>query len=527
MNNNPDSEPPAGLGRREFLQNSTVGAAALALGPRPLSAADSPVTAAGGTGPANPRKLVAIQLDSIAAVADGIERVLDEVQQRAAVNTLLIDSLWFASDVSAPQMEQLSRERPIRDPHSKLVGGRVGFVRPEYYRDTGLDLRALAPAPGIPDILAAFSSAARRRGLRVFSLYKDTLPEMAPGYEKMREVDFNGQPAETSCKSNPYYRNLLMGGMEDLIRSYDVDGIMFMAERQGPFTDTLGMRFRGLRRGLPGSRTCFCPYCREKAAQAGIDVERAIRGFEELARFTAAGRAQQRPMDGYYVTLWRLVLRHPELLAWEHLWHENLREVYRLLHATVKKVRPGVLYGMHVWPNISMNPLLSAEHDFAELGQYHDFIKLAVYSNAGGPRMGSYVESAGQTMFGDLLPEEVLQFHYRVLNYDEAPLRNVRQVGLKKDFVYRQSKRAIDGARGTKAMVLPGIDVDIPVGQLDMGVAKLETAAKTSRADVKSAVMQAFKAGAPGIVVSRDYSEMKPENLSGVGDALREMGITT
>lgn len=527
MNHTSDSKPLAGLGRREFLQKSTAGAAAIALGLRPLSAADSPVAVRGAAGPVPARKLVAIQLDSIAAVADGIERVLDEVQQRAAVNTLLIDTLWFAADVSAKEMEQLSRERTLRDPHSKLIGGRVGFVRPGYYKDTGLDLRALAAAPGIPDILAEFSAAARRRGIRVFSLYKDTLPEMAPGYEKMREVDFNGQPAETSCKSNPYYRHLLVGGMEDLIRSYDVDGIMFMAERQGPFADTLGMRFRGLRRGLPGSRTCFCPYCREKAAKAGIKVERALRGFEELARFTAAGRARQRPLDGYYVTLWRLMLRHPELLAWEHLWHENLREVYRLLHATVKGVRPSVLYGMHVWPNISMNPLLSAEHDFAELGQYHDFIKLAVYSNAGGPRMGSYVESVGQTMFGDLPPEEVLQFHYRVLNYDEAPLRDVRQVGLKKDFVYRQSKRAIDGARGTKAMVLPGIDVDIPVGQLDMGTASLETAARTSRSDVKNAVIQAFKAGAPGIVVSRDYSEMKPENLSGVGDAIRELGLTT
>jgi hypothetical protein len=28
-------------------------------------------------------------------------------------------------------------------------------------------------------------------------------------------------------------------------------------------------------------------------------------------------------VDGYYVTLWRLMLRYPELLAWENLWHDT------------------------------------------------------------------------------------------------------------------------------------------------------------------------------------------------------------
>ena len=69
---------------------------------------------------------------------------------------------------------------------------------------------------------------------------------------------------------------------------------------------------------------------------------------------------------------------------------------------------------MHVWPNINMSPLASAEHDFAELGTYHDFIKVSLYSNCGGPRFASYVESVSQTMWGDLPKEEVLQLHYRL-----------------------------------------------------------------------------------------------------------------
>ncbi|HEV2663587.1 MAG TPA: hypothetical protein VG324_01665 [Blastocatellia bacterium] len=497
--------------RRDFLQGAASAAA------MPLAARFTD----------DQKKIIAIQLDSIGPVDEGIERVLDEVQQRASVNTLMIDALWFSPEVTAQELAKSDARGHTRDPNSKLIGGRMGFVHTQFYKDTGLDLKSLAPSPGAPDILAELSAAAKKRGIRVIPIIKDSLPEEAPGIEKLREYDFNGQQGETSCKNNPYYRNLLAGVMEDLIRSYDVDGIMYMAERQGAFTDTLGLRFRGVRRGSPGQRTCFCQYCQEKAKQQGISFDRAKKGFEELEKFVAAGRAGKRPIDGYYTTVWRLMLRYPELLAWEHLWHENLREVYQLLNRTIKATRPSVLYGMHIWPNATMSPILRAENDFADLGQYHDFIKVAIYSNCGGPRIGGLIDSVSQTMFGDLPPEEILQFHYRVLNYDEAPLDRVRQTGLKNDFVYRESKRAVDGARGAKTLILPGIDVDIPVWQLDMGKTPLSEAARTTRQDVKKVVMQAFQAGAPGIVISREYTEMKLENLSGAGDAIRELRLKT
>jgi hypothetical protein len=468
-------------------------------------------------------KTIAIQLDSIAPANEGVERVLDEVQARASVNVLMIDSLWFTDRVTAADLAKEELHGHVRDPNSGLVGGKMGFVDPQYYHETGLDLAAWARRSGTPDILAALCAGAKRRGLKVIPIIKDMVPGDCPGHEQMCEYDFNGERAETSCKNNPAYRRLLMGVMEDMIRSYDVDGIMYIAERQGAFMDTLGVRFRGIKRGLPGTRTCFCTHCVATARERGINIGKAKAGFEELAKFTAAGRAGRRPQDGYFVTLWRLMLRHPELLAWEHMWHENLRGVYQTLHRKIKDVRSSVQYGVHIWPNVNQNPLLSAEHDLTELAQYHDFIKLSIYSNAGGPRMGSYIDSVSQTMFGDLTPEQTLRFNYRVLNYDEAPLEKVRHVGLKNDFVYRESKRGMEAVRGTSAALLPGLDIDIPtdIEQRD----GLKNPAVTSRADVKKIVVQAFRAGVPGIVISRQYSEMKLDNLSGVNDGLRESGI--
>jgi hypothetical protein len=507
------SEESPIMRRRRFLQ-AVAGATVAPLAAR---AADQP------------KKMIALQLDAVGLVDEGIEQVLDVVQERACVNILLLDTFWFSRGTTERELEgDRYRGHGKRDQNSKFRGGHMGTVHPEYYRDTGIDPRRLAaPEPKGRDILAALAAAARKRGVQTFCLIKDTLPEQLPESEKLREQDFNGKEAETSCKNNPYYRNLLIGMMEDLIRSYDVGGIMYMAERQGAFTDTLGIRFRGVARGLPGSRTCFCEFCREKGKIQGIRFDRVMQAYQELEKFVAAGRASRRPVDGYYVTLWRLMLRYPELLMWEHLWYEGLREVYQLLYGKVKSTRASVLFGSHIWPNNNMSPMVRAEQDISQLAGYHDFIKVAMYHNCGGPRIASYIDSVSQTIWGDVPPDELLQFHYRILNYDEAPYSKVRQSGLKRDFVYRESKRAAENVRGSETLVFSGIDIDIPVLKLDLGPFQASEVSRSTRQDVRQAVTQAFQAGVHGIVISREYTEMQLENLNGVGDSIRELRLKT
>ncbi len=462
-------------------------------------------------------RIIALQLDAVGFVDEGVERVLDTVQQRACVNTLLLDVFWFSRGTSERELAgERYRGHGFRLEDKKLLGGHFG---------TAGTLRI--PAPPGPDVLAAVAAAAKKRGLRVFATVKDDVPDNLPGREGLLERDFNGQQATTTCKNNPAYRDLLAGVVEALIRSYGVDGIMYMAERQGAFTDTLGLRFRGLERGLPGSRTCFCGICRAKAEKQGIRFDRVLAGFRELERFVAAGRARRRPADGYYVTLWRLILRYPELLQWEHFWYEGLRELTRSLYTKVKSANSAVLFGSHIWPNMNMSPMIRAEQNIPELTPYHDFLKVAMYHNCGGPRIASYIESVSQTAWGDVPPDELLQFHYRVLGYSEAGYPQVRRTGLKRDFVARETRRVVEGARGSRMQILPGIDVDIPVLKLDLGASAASEASRSTRQDVRAAVKQAFEAGAHGIVVSREYTEMQLENLSGVGDAIRELGLKT
>ena len=136
-----------------------------------------------------------------------------------------------------------------------------------------------------------------------------------------------------------------------------------------------------------------------------------------------AGRQSKRPVDGYYVTLWRLMLRYPELLAWEMLWTDSLRETYAAMYNKVKSVKPSIGVGWHIWHNNSFSPIYRAEQDLSELSKYSDFLKMVMYHNCGGERMASYIRSVGRTIYGDVPQQELLDFHYRVLDYNRKDPR--------------------------------------------------------------------------------------------------------
>ncbi len=248
----------------------------------------------------------------------------------------------------------------------------------------------------------------------------------------------------------------------------------------------------------------------------GINADRARDGYLALEKFLRDTSGGKRAVDGSYVTFWRIILRYPEILAWETLWNDSLRETYQALYSKVKSVKPGLLVGWHIFHNNSFSPIFRAQQDLQELSKYSDFLKMVMYHNCAGPRMASYIDGLNSGVFADFPKEELLQFEYRVLNYKERSYAQIPQTGFSSDYVYRESKRAVDGAAGTKTLIWPGIDIDIP------------TDAKNSKCTpqgTRDAVAAAFRAGAHGVVLSRKYSEMRLANLSGAGEAIKELKL--
>ena len=492
------------VNRREFLKIAAGTGAALAM---PIS---------GHTAAAS-SKMIGIQVGAVSFVDEGTEKVLDVLQERAGVNTLFLAVFSYGRGIAGRQIPG----QPLPD-HGKQEydlnyhGGNFATPHPQYYKNTVIkDTRA--PDHGDLDILAEVLPAAKKRGLKVICWMEDVFRPDLANIGKVQERDLYGRNAETLCVNNPDYRNFFAGLVEDYARSYDIDGIMWGSERQGALSDSLGAT-HDIPPIDPGSVTCFCEFCQRKAKERGINVERARQGSLELEKYVRSARSGKRPVGGYFVQFWRILLRYPELAAWEMLFTDSLRETYAALYKTVKTAKPTIPIGWHIWHNTSFNPIYRAEQDLRELSNYSDFTKVVMYNNCGGERMALYADNIGATLYGDLSKQGLIEFNYAVMGFQERSYEQIPYTGFSVDYVYRETKRALEEVAGTNTQIWSGIDIDIPTEPNN---------SKRTPQSVKEAVLAAFHAGAHGVILSRKYSEMRLANLSGAGDAIRELKLSS
>ncbi len=487
-----------------------------ALGGLAVHPAAQAQSSAGAFDPAE--KMIGIQVGAVSFVDEGVEQVLDIFQQRAAINTIFLAVFTYGRGIAGRQVPG----QPLPD-HGKqeydldFHGGNYATVHPQFYKDTGVrpeDTRA--PDHGDLDIIAAVQPAAKRRGIRTILWAEDVWRNDLPNIERLQCVDLHGRKSTRLCFNNPYHRNFLRGLMEDYARSYEIDGIMWGSERHGALGTALGARHGG-RSDDPSRVTCFCGYCEQKAKRQGIvKFERVREGYLALEKFVQNCRAGVRPVDGYYVTFWRLIMRYPEIIAWEQFFHDSLRETYEMMYQTVKSVNPNISVGWHIWHNNSFSPFYRAQQDLQVLSRYSDFLKMVMYHNCGGPRLASYIDSVTETIYGDISKEQLtLDFEYPVMNYKERGYDAIPYTGLSSDYVSREARRAVEGAAGTRTLIWPGIDIDIPTSA---------NHTKSTPQGTKEAVLAALRAGAHGVILSRKYSEMRLANLSGAGEAIKELG---
>ena len=462
----------------------------------------------------NNKKFVAIQIGARSFVDEGVEKCLDTLQEKGGVNTLMSTVFTYGRGLAGRQVPG----EPLPDhgvqEYDKVHGGSYTKVHPEFYANSVIkDVRA--PDLGDFDILADVTPAAKKRGMQTYALFEEAYnPAFMPNFEKIAEVDINGRIGGSTCFNNPNARNFLVALVEDWFQSNDLDGMMWESERQGPLNNAIGAHFG--RFNGHAFINCFCEYCVRKATDQGINVPRTREAYGALEAWVTETFRQPRANDGAFPTLWRLLLEYPEMLAWERFWFRSQEEVYGLLYGTVKKINPKAHVGWHIMHLVTMSPFYRAEQDYARLAHFSDFIKPCTYNNCAGPRFAQYIRNVQSTVFRDSDPEEVLELHYNILGLQgEASLDKLPTTGLSANSVAVEARRAIADVRGA-IPIYPGIDIDIPTGLNEK---------RTQPADVKAAVLAAFNSGAPGVVLSRKYAEMKLTNLAGAGEALRESGF--
>ncbi|HWY76443.1 MAG TPA: twin-arginine translocation signal domain-containing protein [Verrucomicrobiae bacterium] len=495
--------PETGQSRRDFLKTSVALTGAAVCSTKLL--ADPP------SKPAGAGKMIGMQVGAASFVDEGVDQVLDIFQEKAAVDTIFLNTFSYGRGLAGRQVpgQPFPDHGPQEADEKIFHGGNYATPHPEFYKHTVLnDTRA--PDFGNLDILASVLPAAKKRGMKVFCACEDVFRSSVRGVEKVAEIDLQGRRTGTLCLLNPDVRNFWTALVTDYCKSYEVDGVLFFNERNGPLLNALGASHS---QSIASSRvTCFCELHRRAAKEMGLSLDRIRDGYARLDRFIRAAIAEERPTDGYFVEFWRLLVDYPELMAWDKVFDHAKHQILSDVNSAVKRVNPSLQVGFHIEHVNSFNPIFRATRSYEDLATRADFLKIVVYNNCGGERYVHFIDNIASTVFRDVPKEELMRFNNHLLNYEEKPYGELGAAGLSADYVFRETKRAIDGVRG-KCKILPGIDIGIPTGRSGRMATPEDTYAATNAG---------LKAGADGLIFSRKYSEMRLANVSAAGRAVRE-----
>lgn len=480
---------------------------------------------------------VAMQVGAVSFLDEGTEQVLDTLQDKGAVNALFLATPTWTRGTGGRQVPG----HPLPDHGESTydldwVGGNYATVHEQYYRGTMLGAAGRAPEHPGWDMLAKVVPAAQARGMAAYAWMEESSYAQAlrdyPNFPKTLEVDVWGRPAPRPCFNHPDYHAWHLSMVEDYVKSYPLDGLAWCSERPGPLNLVLQSPIDA------PLLTCFCEHCRRLGRERGIAVDRARAGYRELLAWNNKLRAGERPADGAFVTFWRTLLRYPEVLAWQTLWTQSQRQMYRDIYGVAKACRSSVQVGWHIYHENSFSPFFRADQDYAELAELSDFIKVVSYDNCAGPRFHTWIANISRTLFADADVKAVYPLMLDLLQLDEGDYDQLPQSGFTADYVRRETERA-RASVGPDCRIYPGIDIDIPVGQVDAARndrQRRQEAASGINADATSgagltqctpesvgaAVTAALDGGAHGVVLSRKYSEMRLANLAGAGAAIRE-----
>ncbi len=511
------------MDRRTFIRQTT--AASLSLAASLANAGDG--QSGTNSTPLETRPLIGIQLAGHSLLDEGMERCLDTIQSTCHANAIFLYSHSYYAAHGRPPEVYADHGVPIRDER----GRKITRVWIKHHGDSFAGAALRIPKPGADeeygdrDLFAEAGEAFRKRGLKFYARLLEPgtheLRNRVPNFERAMSIGLDGEVSSQPCRNNPEWIGFWDALVDDTVRAYPLDGYQWGAERIGPLSSLL---WKGT---MP---FCFCTHCEGRAKREGINAARARTGFTELHSLISQVRAGGTPpVDGVFTNILRVLLRFPEVLSWDYQWRKALEEQAQRTYALVKARRPATQVGRHFdHQNTSWDALSLAQWSYADTVPYTDFIKPILYHDILGPRLLSYhLEELKKGSLTELGLQQLLDLHYTLRGYDpklQPKLDELTKRGMDPEYVGIETKRIVDAIQG-KCAVIPGIGVDVPNNIHSSQPNGLRQMSLPSRPEsLRSAVCQAFNAGARGILISREYDEMRIESLKAIGQTLRELG---
>ena len=465
-------------------------------------------------------RFVGIQISPISFVDEGVDTVLDTLQNRVGVNVLMLGTVsWLGLKSGRSISHELDGwpDHGVPKPY-QMRGGAYFDPDPRYYADTFMaDYRSKDPEFADKDVLEMVIAPAHARGMRVYIELMEPFFKYAghgsagkveiPTLAQAMEVDLFGRLGDSPSTSNPGYRRWIHSMIEDQVRNYDLDGVMWCNERNSPL-DTL------IQGGAPGD---FSAPARKEATERGVNVEACRQAMLRLYDLMQEALAGKHFVDGTLVTFLRVLLDNPEALVWEKFWLERNKDLDRELYGLVKWCRPDLPFGLNVWNRNHFNPIRRAQWPWAEQTRYADFVKPITYQHQAGEVWSRELGYLRGTVLRDFEPDEATRALFRILGLNEASFDELVSTGMDPDtYVHGQCVDALRGVDG-KAQVYMGVGVDAPR-------TRPETA-KCTEDIVYRSVMATYRAGGHGVVLSPNYASMHLSHLDGVARALDELGL--
>jgi len=465
-------------------------------------------------------KFVGIQVSPISFIDEGVDTVLDTLKDRVGVNVLMLGTVsWLGLKTGRSISHELDGwpDHGVPEPFT-MKGGAYFDPDPRYYQNTLIkDFRAKDEEMEGIDILDLVIPEARKRGMKVYPELMEPFFKYAghgsvnsidiPNLAQVMEVDVFGRRKDEPSTSNPDYRTWMHSMIEDQVRRYDIDGLMWCNERNSPLDQLIQGQ-------APGD---FSEASRDEAIRRGIDVEACRRGLIKMYEFMQAAIAGEEFDDGAFITFLRVLMENPEILIWERFWLERNKDLDRELYGLVKWCKPNLPFGLNVWNRNHFNLFRRAQWPWAEQTMYSDWVKPITYQHQSGEIWHKEFGFFQKTILRDFEPVAAAAVMAKVLGLNEAPLDQVVQTGMDPDtYVYGQCADALRGVHG-RAKVYMGLGIDAPRVRADQAKCTPDIAYRS--------VMATYRAGGHGVVLSPNYASMHLTNLDGVAQALTELGL--
>lgn len=332
-------------------------------------------------------------------------------------------------------------------------------------------------------------------------------PFYAP-YSPTAQVDAYGRVHRESCIRNPSWVDFQIASTEEMVRANPwIEGLMFMHERKGPLCSLFYSSHYSGRQAY-----CFCEHCCRAADRRGIDTQRAREGYKALLRIVRSAEAgDAAPPAGWFIAIWRLFMRYPEVLAWDQLWWDGLHDYRARVVGAAKMVKPDLHVGCHFQhASHTTNFLWRAGDDPARIAEYADWLKPSLYMGSSGVRGRKRLERVQEVLFRDVPLDTLRDFMGAIMLHDPNSYPDILADG---EVAYG-APWIHDELRRLKAQqsrpIMAGIGIGIPSG----------IQAETPEL-IRASIEACFAEDVGGILFSRHYHEMHPELLQAASDVLQ------